>query len=286
MPKVSVLTTVFNREKYLEACIESVLQSTFQDWELIIVDDQSRDNSVEIAQSYAENDSRIHLHVNPINLGDYPNRNYAASLAKGKYIKFLDADDLIYPNGLEVMVKTMEEYPNAALGISQEVAEDVEPYPFQMSPYESFKREFLMRGVLRLGPTGTIFKRAVFEELGGFTGTRFIGDVEMWYKMALEHPVVKIAPNLIYWREHDDQEITKGQTSFFYLENSYKHAMQTLEQDSIPLNALEVEQAKLKLNKRFSRNLMRLYFKGQIKLARQIQNSCGYSWWHLIKHIK
>ena len=113
MPKVSVLTTVFNREKYLEACIESVLQSTFQDWELIIVDDQSRDNSVEIAQSYAENDSRIHLHVNPINLGDYPNRNYAASLAKGKYIKFLDADDLIYPNGLEVMVKTMEEYPNA-----------------------------------------------------------------------------------------------------------------------------------------------------------------------------
>ena len=50
------------------------------------------------------------------NLGDYPNRNKAASYAKGKYIKYLDADDLIYPHGLEVMVHTMEQFPKAGLG--------------------------------------------------------------------------------------------------------------------------------------------------------------------------
>jgi glycosyltransferase involved in cell wall biosynthesis len=71
-PKVSVLTTVYNREKYLAACIESVLASTFQDWELIVVDDQSADNSVAIARSYAVKDQRIRVFVNETNLGDYP----------------------------------------------------------------------------------------------------------------------------------------------------------------------------------------------------------------------
>ena len=123
-PKVSVLTTVYNREKYITECIESVLASSFQDWEMIIVDDQSVDRSVEIAQSYAQQDERIKVYVNEVNLGDYPNRNKAASLATGKYLKYLDADDLIYPHGLEIMVKTMECYPQCTLGISQEVVED------------------------------------------------------------------------------------------------------------------------------------------------------------------
>jgi glycosyltransferase involved in cell wall biosynthesis len=123
-PLVSVLTTVYNREKYLAACIESVLACSFQDWEMIIIDDQSKDSSVAIAQQYADQDRRIHVYVNETNLGDYPNRNQAAVYAKGKYLKYLDADDLIYPHGLEIMVETMEAHPECALGISLEVAED------------------------------------------------------------------------------------------------------------------------------------------------------------------
>ena len=123
--KVSILTTVYNREKYLAACIDSVLASGYQNWELIIVDDVSTDNSVSIARAYEKKDVRIKVYVNDKNLGDYPNRNKAASYAKGKYLKYLDADDLIYPRGLEVMVHTMEQFPEAALGISQKVVEDV-----------------------------------------------------------------------------------------------------------------------------------------------------------------
>ena len=106
--KVSILTTVYNREKYLAACIESVLSSSYQDWELIIVDDVSKDTSLDIAKRYEQKDPRIKVYVNEKNLGDYPNRNKAASYAKGKYLKYLDADDLINPQGLEVMVHTME----------------------------------------------------------------------------------------------------------------------------------------------------------------------------------
>ena len=99
-PKVSILTTVFNREAYLGACIESVQLSGFRDYEHIIVDDRSSDNSVEIANSYASGDPRIKVFVNETNLGDYPNRNQAASHAIGKYLKYVDADDLIYPWGI------------------------------------------------------------------------------------------------------------------------------------------------------------------------------------------
>ena len=284
-PKVSILTTCYNREKYITACIESVLASTYQDWELIIVDDQSTDQSVGIAKGYAAKDERIKVYVNERNLGDYPNRNQAAKYAKGTYIKYLDADDLIYPHGLAIMVNTMEEFPNAALGISQEVAEDYKPYPFLMTPKETFQREFLQRGVLGLGPTGTILRRDAFETVGGFTGTRYIGDTELWYKLAMHYPVVKMVPGLIYWRQHDDQEITKGQESFFYLENSFKHSLSFLNQKDLPLSTYERQQALNKIFKRFSRTILRLVKNGQFKIANHIRQSCGLSWLKILKSV-
>ena len=284
-PKISILTTVYNREKYLVACMDSVLASTYQDWELIIVDDVSTDTSLAIAKSYEKKDARIKVYVNDKNLGDYPNRNKAASYAKGKYIKYLDADDLIYPRGLEVMVHAMEQFPEAGLGISQKVVEDEKPYPFLMQPKETFKREFLMRGVLGLGPTGTIIRRDVFKKLGGFTGTRYIGDTELWYKIALTYPVVKIEDDLIFWRQHDDQEITKGQESFFYLENTFKLKFNTLYKKELPLGAPERQAALKKLTHRFSRNIARLFLKGHIVLANTIRKSCGISWMNFFKAL-
>jgi glycosyltransferase involved in cell wall biosynthesis len=83
--------TAYNREKYIAEAIESVLASSFTDFELIIVDDCSADSTVEIARPYLH-DKRVQLHINEQNLGDYPNRNRAAELASGKYIKYLDCE--------------------------------------------------------------------------------------------------------------------------------------------------------------------------------------------------
>ncbi|HBH24615.1 MAG TPA: hypothetical protein DDY13_14480 [Cytophagales bacterium] len=282
-PKVSVLTTVYNREKYLAACIESVLASTFQDWELIVVDDQSADNSVAIARSYAVKDQRIRVFVNETNLGDYPNRNKAASYARGTYLKYLDADDLIYPHGLEIMVHTMEQFPEAAMGISQQVAEDVKPYPFLMTPKEIFEREFLQRGVLGLGPTATIIRRKAFEMLDGFSGTRYIGDMEMWYKIALKYSMVKMVPGLIYWRQHEDQEISKGLESYFYLENTFKFQIETLEYKDLPMEEEDRRTALNLVKKRFARNIFRMVKQGKIKAANKVRQACSLSWPALLK---
>ena len=284
-PKVSILTTVYNREKYIAACIESVLASTYQDWELIIVDDQSTDASVAIAKEYAAQDSRISVYVNTTNLGDYPNRNKAASYATGTYIKYLDADDLIYPHGLAIMVDTMDAFPEAVLGISQQVAEDYKSFPFVMQPTETFTREFLQRGVLGLGPTGTIIRRDAFEALGGFTGTRYIGDTELWYKLALTYPVVKMVDGLIFWRQHDDQQIVMEQQDYNIVGIRFSHSITTLKHPDLPLSKNEKDLALKKIRRRFARQLLQLVKQGQFKTANQIRKSCNLSWLMIFKSI-
>jgi glycosyltransferase involved in cell wall biosynthesis len=97
----SILMTSYNRQQFLAEAIESVLASTYQNWELIIVDDCSKDNTVAIARTYALNDSRIKVFKNEINLGDYSNRNKFISFAKVEYIMFCDSDDKLFPNSID-----------------------------------------------------------------------------------------------------------------------------------------------------------------------------------------
>ena len=116
-PLVSVLMTAYNRERYISEAIESVLTSTYTNFELIILDDCSTDRTVEIAEGFALMDPRIRVYVNENNLGDYRNRNKAAEYAKGKYIKYCDSDDKIFDWTLNYCVKMMEKHPDAGMGI-------------------------------------------------------------------------------------------------------------------------------------------------------------------------
>lgn len=284
-PIVSILITVYNREKYIAHCIESVLASTFQDWELIIVDDQSQDNSVSIAKTYAAKEKRIQIYVNEKNLGDYLNRNKAASYAKGKYIKYLDADDLIYSHGLEIMVRAMEQFPEAALGVSQKVVEDKKPFPFLMSPKETFHREFLQRGVLGLGPTGTIIRRDIFGILGGFTGTNYIGDTELWYKLALNYHVVKIVDGLIFWREHEEQQTVMEHSDMTVIGLRYLNQKKGLLNAKGLLSDSDYKIARKNIKNRFSRKLLGLIKKGHFLKANQIRMQCKISWLEVFRCV-
>lgn len=97
---VSVITPVYNKERYLDACIGSVLGQTYPGWELILVDDCSADASFEILQGYARKDPRIRCERLARNAGAAAARNRALSLARGRYVAFLDADDIWMPDKL------------------------------------------------------------------------------------------------------------------------------------------------------------------------------------------
>ena len=100
-PKVSIIVPVYNAERYIGRCIESVFNQTMKDWQLILVDDYSFDNSFAVMIKYADEDCRIQVVRHDQNHGPMIARRWGDRLAKGDYITYCDADDLLPPNALE-----------------------------------------------------------------------------------------------------------------------------------------------------------------------------------------
>jgi teichuronic acid biosynthesis glycosyltransferase TuaG len=104
---VSIIMPVFNSSRFIGSAIFSVLEQTYQDWELIICDDESSDNSLVIAQEFSVSDSRISVIENRYSKGAPGARNSCLDVAEGRYIAFLDADDLWIPSKLELQIAFM-----------------------------------------------------------------------------------------------------------------------------------------------------------------------------------
>lgn len=111
MPKISIIVPVYNVEKYLSKCIDSIIEQTFMDWELLLIDDGSPDNSGKICDEYAQKDSRIRVFHKP-NGGVSSARNLGLDKAEGKWVTFIDSDDYILPNFIEGLYKPIENGEN------------------------------------------------------------------------------------------------------------------------------------------------------------------------------
>ena len=108
MPLVSVVMPAYNAEQYIEEAIRSVQAQTMERWELIVVDDRSTDNTIQLVQPIAKDDDRIHLLLNQINQGAAASRNRALNECRGQYVAFLDADDVWRPEKLNVQIEKAE----------------------------------------------------------------------------------------------------------------------------------------------------------------------------------
>ncbi len=258
-PLVSVLVTVHNRELYLSDALRSVLDSTQRDFEVIVVDDGSTDASLEIAGEFAGKDHRVHVHRNEQNLGDYPNRMKAASLAQGRYIKYVDSDDVIYPHSLAIMVESMERNPDAALGLSHSMPEEESPYPWRLTPEQTYRKHFLDRGCLSCGPSGAIIRRDAFEAVGGFRPEwGVLSDTDLWHRMAARWPLVLMPPGLVWWRRHAGQEFSKDDAGLVYLQRGYELTKAALASPGCPLAATDRDVAMRRSRQHFSRRLWSL----------------------------
>jgi glycosyltransferase involved in cell wall biosynthesis len=258
MPIVSVLMTAYNREKYIGEAIESVLASTLHDFELIIVDDCSKDNTVMIARNYAANDSRIKVFINDVNLGDYPNRNRAASYAKGKYLKYLDSDDSIFPFGLEYCVGQMEKCNDACLGIYL-VNHNITEEPYIMSSKRVIREHFFKKPYLNIGPSGTIIRRECFESNKRFdTRFKMASDNYFNLQMALKGSVIFLTKDFFHYRVHEGQEQNNPSG---YLIFNYLYSREFLNLPHLPFTTAELNYLKRKLRKRHSVNLLKFLLK-------------------------
>ncbi|RDV14863.1 glycosyltransferase family 2 protein [Pontibacter diazotrophicus] len=280
-PLVSVLMTSYNREKYIADAIKSVLDSTYENFELLIVDDRSKDKTVEIAQSFADKDARVKVYINDKNLGDYPNRNKAASYAQGKYLKYVDADDLLYPHGLEVLVIMMEKFPDAGYGLCTIPQDQDCIFPFVLSPKEAYEYNYIkQKGIFYRAPLSSIINKNAFDELKGFINKRMIGDCELWHRLSLSKPVVLMPQGLIWYRIHDEQEMSshhKYTMDYLFLAEKYVRLSLLDQYDKIALLDKLRRNQFIKLLKNpmgaSIKERIRLYNNSGIKPLRLLSNS-------------
>ena len=257
-PLVSVLMTSYNRQQFIAESIESVLASTYTNFELIISDDASIDQTLAIASQYASGDSRIKVYRNEVNLGQFANRNKAASYAKGKYLKYVDSDDIIYPFTLQVMVEGMKLFPDAGLGFCLTFGPCKKPIPYIIDPPTAFQQHFFEGGLLFVGPSGIIIKRMAFEIVNGFEEFGMPSDNHFSLKIAAKYPVVAMTRDLFWWRIHEDQVFVQNKKNYDNILNNYESSKDIILKHS-PLSR--------ELNKKMLRNQQKIFFVNLIRLV-------------------
>ncbi len=277
-PLVSVLMTSYNREPYISEAIDSVLDSHFTNFELIIVDDCSTDNTVAIAKGYEAKDKRIHVYVNEKNLGDYPNRNKAASYAKGKYLKYLDSDDKIYPYSLDIMLDAMERNPQTVLGLCYSQVQYKElAFPVLFTSRDAYYHHFFKGGLLFPGPSASIVRSDYFKNEGGFSGKRYVSDTELWLKIVQQTNILIFQPSLIWWRMHEGQEYDLGHVNEDYLRLTYELNKSFLESENCPLQEKDRLIAIRNYKNRFARKIYKKIINGKFSQVREMKNYSNMS---------
>jgi glycosyltransferase involved in cell wall biosynthesis len=242
-PLVSVLLTSYNREQYLAESIDSVLAQTQRDFELIISDNCSTDRTIEIAREYERRDDRVRVSVNERNLGQFENRRHAASLARGRYLKYHDSDDVMYPHCLAVMAAALEAEPRAGFALSGSRYWPGGPCPMLLTPKLAYEREFLGSGLFQLGPAAAMFRADVYRDLGGFPLAGVASDYLFWVTACAKVNVLLVPGDLFHYRIHPGQELADPRVEVQYAKAmSVTWAM--LNSDACPLDRAGREQAK------------------------------------------
>lgn len=208
-PKISVLIPAYNYAHYLPEAIDSVLAQTYRDFELIIVDNCSTDNTEEIVKEYMQNDNRVKFVRNNENIGMYRNYNQALLLAKGDYIKFLNADDLLYPNALASFLNVFEQFPNVKLATSHKQHIGLKEFIGYQTSIGELNGDFVINTILKNGnwigePTTVMFRRDL--TIGLFEPSLlYFADVDMWLRILSSGNLFVIDDVLSVFRIHADQ---------------------------------------------------------------------------------
>ncbi len=253
-PLVTVVTVTYNSADYVRDAIESILASSYTNFELIIGDDCSTDSTWEIIQEYK--DPRIVAYRNEQNLKEYPNRNKAISLAKGEYLLFIDGDDMIYPHGLEFMVRMLDAFPTCGMAIRSGFRNNLF-YPVIITPTQFYREQYFGTGFMGTALTNVFFRTNVLIEVGGFSLESKIGDEFIRYKIAARYDSLLINDDLTWWRETPGQASRAIAKDGITILESYKLFFQFIDHRDCPLPQIERNRARHNLYIKLSRVIIK-----------------------------
>ena len=220
-PTVSVVIPSYNHEKYVEETIKSILNQTFQDFEIIITDDGSSDNTVEVIKKFS--DQRIKLFVFEENKGACKALNNCIINSKGKYIAYVSSDDAWEPYKLEKQVKFLDENPQIAAVFTKVKIMDENGYPFtdKSHPYYSvfdkrnrssaeWLRRFFFKGNCLCHPSALI-RREIYDEVGFYNENMAnYPDLDMWVRICLKYNIFILDEKLTKFRVRDNEANVSG----------------------------------------------------------------------------
>lgn len=213
MPKFSVQVCCYNSEPYLADTIESIILQTFTDWELVIINDGSKDGTEEIVKRYEKRGVPI-VYFRQENKGFAAARNKAVELSRGEWIAILDHDDLWYPGKLRIQADAISRHPEAKLHFANSewfldsgriVRRTLETGRFASGILSGAFDKLLAEGCFIDSETAVI-NRAALLDCGGFNeGYSYIVDYDMFIRLAERYPVCYEDGILAKWRMHERQ---------------------------------------------------------------------------------
>lgn len=212
-PLVSVVTPVYNTEKYLAECVESVLAQTYQNWEYIIVNNCSTDRSLEIAQRYESQDARVRVHDNAEFLNQMQNWNHALRQIspESKYCKVVHADDWLFPECISRMVEVAEAHPNVGIVGAYRLDEtqvnlDGLPYPSTVVPGREICQATLVGDLYVFGsPTSLLIRSDYIRNSETFYDESIIqADKKVCFDILQDSDFGFVHQVLTYTRRHNE----------------------------------------------------------------------------------
>ena len=210
MPFFSIIIPLYNKEKFIESTLKSVINQSFTDYEILIINDGSTDKSLEKVLLF--NDSRIRF-FNKENGGVSTARNYGIKEAKSDYIAFIDADDYWYPDFLQKMYQNILQFPNEkvfTVSIEIETPNNTIPavYSIQKTKNENCQVVDYFEASSKesvIWTSSTVFHKSIFSEIGDFDINLKSGqDTDLWIRIGLVYPIVfswEILARYVYDRD-------------------------------------------------------------------------------------
>lgn len=206
MIKFSIIVPLYNKAPYVRKALDSIVSQTFKDWECIVINDGSSDNSLEVVKNFFDEfkiyDLRFKI-VDQPNSGVAVARNNGVKESKGEYLCFLDADDWWEPTFLEEMDKLIKEYPNAGIYASNYIYYKPGKTHIALNlerGYIDYPKAYYEGSSMPVWTGATCMPRKVFDEMGGFpVGIKLGEDFLLWAKTVLHYPVAYSEKPLAYY---------------------------------------------------------------------------------------
>jgi hypothetical protein len=184
------------------------------------------------------------------------------------------------------MIEAMEAFPHAALALSSSVIDPFQPYPILIEPRDFQVQHYLSKSPLGVGPSAAIIRKECFDKVGGFSGKQFVGDSELWLKLANQWPIVLLPPALVWWRRHEGQQMSLEQKKPEVLNTRFELDLQFINQAN-HLTADERIAAYQRLRQHYARKILSIAFtqKRPLVAAKLFRNS-SLTWLQLISGLR